>query len=174
MKQLRTLKYYINQLINWAYPYFKRFVPFQTFKYAFCGGANTMFDIVLYFITYNFILQKQNLNLPFITFSPHIAAFLLVFPITFSTGFLLSKYITFTQSPLRGRIQFFRYGLTVTGSIVLNYILLKFFVNICGIYPTPSKMLTTAVVVMYSYFSQRHFTFRGKKASLEDLPLLKS
>ncbi len=147
-------------------------MPKETFKYAFCGGSNTIFDLVLYFITYNFILDKNDLHLNFVTLSPHIAAFFLVFPITFSTGFLLSKYITFTQSHLRGRVQLFRYGVTVLGSIVLNYVLLKFFVNVCGIYPTPSKLLTTVVVILYSYLSQRHFTFRTKKELVDNFSII--
>jgi len=147
-------------------------MPKETFKYAFCGGSNTMFDLVLYFITYNFILDKNDLHLHFVTLSPHIAAFFLVFPITFSTGFLLSKYITFTQSQLRGRVQLFRYGVTVLGSIALNYVLLKFFVNVCGIYPTPSKLLTTIVVILYSYLSQRHFTFRTKKVLVDNFSII--
>jgi putative flippase GtrA len=169
MALLNSIRFLINKVIDWFYPYFKRIMPKETFNYAFCGGINTAFDIFLYFITYNFILLKQNLHLKIITFSPHIAAFLLVFPITFSSGFLLLKYITFTKSHLRGRVQLFRYALIVSGSIILNYILLKLFVDICGFYPTPSKMMATMVVIIYSYLSQRHFTFRSKKPFLEDV-----
>ncbi len=172
MRHLQSIQYYINQIIDWVFPYFKGFVPKETFKYAFCGGSNTLFDLVLYFVTYNFILDKNDLHLFFVTISPHIAAFFLVFPITFSSGFLLSKYITFTQSQLRGRIQLFRYGVTVLGSIGLNYLFLKLFVNVCHFYPTPSKLLTTIVVVIYSYFSQRHYTFRRKKELVENFSII--
>jgi putative flippase GtrA len=163
MKILRASRYLINQVIDWFYPYFKKFLPKETFKYAFCGGSNTMLDLFMYFITYHFILHENNLELGFIALSPHIASFFIVFPFTFSTGFLLSKYITFTQSHLRGRIQLFRYGVSVLGSIILNYMLLKLFVDVCHFYPSPSKLLTTVVVVFYSYLSQRHYTFRSKK-----------
>ena len=173
MELLRTSRFYINQLIDWFYPYFKSFFPKETFKYAFCGGSNTILDLFLYFVTYNFILQKHNLEMGFITVSPHIASLFIVFPITFSTGFLLGKYITFTQSYLRGRIQLARYGITVLGSIALNYLLLKLFVDICHLYPTPSKLLSTIVVVIYSYISQRHFTFRKPKGLIDNYPILK-
>jgi putative flippase GtrA len=156
----RTIKNLIISIIDWFYPFFSRYIPKVTFRYAFCGGSNTAFDIFLYFIFYNFILRKQIVDLGFIAISPHIASFLIVFPITFSTGFLLGKYITFTSSNLRGRIQLFRYGITVSVSILLNYIFLKVFVDVCGFYPTPSKMLTTLLVIIYSYISQKYFTFR--------------
>jgi putative flippase GtrA len=135
-------------------------MPKETFLYAFCGGANTILDIFLYFITFNFILHKHIVELGFIAISAHIASFFIVFPITFSTGFLMAKYITFSQSSLRGRIQLFRYFVTVAVCIVLNYVFLKLFVDFLGIYPTVSKILTTILVTVYSYFSQKYFTFK--------------
>ncbi|HNQ67990.1 MAG TPA: GtrA family protein [Bacteroidales bacterium] len=148
---------------DWFYKPFSRFIPQVTFRYGFTGGLNTAFDIFLYFIFYNYIFQKQNLDLSLITISPHIAAFVFVFPITFVTGFMLAKYVTFTQSTLRGRKQLFRYGLTVVGSIILNYFLLKFFVELCNFWPTFSKILTTAIIIVYSYFMQKHFSFNNQK-----------
>lgn len=162
MKRLRTIRDLIEQVIDWFYIPFKKIIPLQTFRYAACGGSNTALDIFLYFICYNFVLHKHIIDIGFISISPHIAAFMIVFPITFLTGFILSKYITFQESELRGRIQLFRYGLTVLGAILLNYILLKFFVEFCHIYPTPSKMITALIVILYSYLSNMHYTFKHK------------
>lgn len=122
-----------------------------------------MFDLILYFIFYQYVLDKQIVELGIVAISPHIAAFIIVFPITFSTGFLLGKYVTFTASELKGRIQLFRYGLTVAGAILLNYVFLKFFVEYAGIYATPSKAITTILVVIYSYVLQRYFSFKMEK-----------
>lgn len=158
----------ITRIIAWFYKPFQQFIPFETFKYAACGGGNNVMDILLYFIFYNFVFSKQDLNLGFITISPHIAAFVFVFPITFTTGFLLNKFVTFTQSRIRGRIQLFRYAMVVCGSITLNYVLLKLFVEVFDWYATVSKIATTLVVICYSYLMQKHFTFRtGKKALLK-------
>ena len=147
-------------MIDWCYKPFKSFIPITTFRYAATGGANTVLDILLYFICYHYILVEQNLNLDIVTISPHIAAFLMVFPVTFSSGFLLAKYITFTASDLKGRVQLMRYAITVLGSIFLNYILLKFLVEVCGFYPVASKVLTTVIVIIYSYVAQRFFSFK--------------
>jgi len=137
-----------------------RVVPIEIFRYAVTGGANTFFDIFLYFIFYRYVLQMQIVHFGFLAISPHIAAFLMVFPITFTSGFLLAKYVTFTASELRGRIQLFRYGVAVAGSIMLNYVFLKFFVEFVGLYAIMSKAITTVIVVMYSYILQRFFSFR--------------
>jgi putative flippase GtrA len=160
LKHLRTIRDIFNTVIDWSYPIFAKFLPKSTYKYAFNGGINTSFDIFLYFTFYNFILNKQDLNLGLVVISPHIASFLLTFPLTFVSGFLLSKYITFTESDIRGRVQLVRYGITVLVCIFLNYVFLKLFVEFCGFYPTVSKILTTFFVITYSYFSQKHFTFK--------------
>ncbi|MCF8365044.1 MAG: GtrA family protein [Bacteroidales bacterium] len=150
----------VSAIIAWFYIPFRKFIPPETFRYAATGGANLTLDIFLYFVVYNFILKKEILDLGPLAVSPHIAAFLIVFPITFFTGFLLAKYITFTESPLRGRIQLVRYAISVGGSILLNYFLLKFFVEILHFWPTVSKMFTAVFVVTYSYLIQRYFTFQ--------------
>ncbi len=154
---------YVNRVIDWFYIPFNQYIPAETFRYAVTGGLNTCLDIVLYFICYNFILDKQVVDLGIVSVSPYIAAFLFVFPVTFSTGFLLAKYITFTSSVIRGRIQLTRYMLTVSGSILLNYLFLKFFVEFLYIWPTVSKILTTVIVVTYSYIAQRYYTFKTGK-----------
>lgn len=166
MKQVHLLQSFILRCLEFFYPPFKRFLPYETFKYAACGGANTALDIFLYFVTYNYVLDKQALVIGSARIGSHIASFIFVFPVTFCTGFLLSKFITFSQSAIRGRVQLFRYGVTVLVCIVLNYVFIKIFVEYFGLYPTPAKIFTTVIVVIYSYFSQKHFTFKTSKKAI--------
>ena len=130
-------------------------IPLQTFRYAICGGVNLGLNWVL------FILDMEIVRLGFVAISPYIAAFLVVFPITFVTGFWLQKHIAFKYSPLRGRTQLFRYLISVLGSVLLNYLLLKFFVEAVHLYPTPSQAVTSLLIIGYSYLMQKYFTFRG-------------
>ena len=136
-------------------------IPLQTFRYAICGGVNLGLNWVLYAVLYNFILDKEIVRLGFVAISPYIAAVLVVFPITFVTGFWLQKHIAFKYSPLRGRTQLFRYLISVLGSVLLNYLLLKFFVEAVHLYPTPSQAVTSLLIIGYSYLMQKYFTFRG-------------
>jgi len=48
----------------------------------------------------------------------------------------------------------------VVFSLKQNYVFLKLFVDKFGWWPLPSKIITTFLVVLFSYFSQKHFTFR--------------
>lgn len=156
----KTLKSSIIRTIDLFYTPFQALIPLETFRYAATGGFNTLLDIFLYFMCYNFILDKQVIDLHIVSISPHIAAFLIVFPITFFTGFLFARYITFTSSEIRGRVQLIRYMIAVSGSIFLNYFFLKLLVEFGGLWPTLSKIITTVIVVIYSYFVQKFFTFK--------------
>ena len=135
-------------------------MPIQTFRYAACGGGNTILDIFLYFLAYNYVLRKEIVYTPAGAISPHIAAFLISFAISFPTGYMLNRYIVFPGSILKGRVQLFRYFMLVLVCIYLNYIFIKLFVEHSHIYPTISKMLTTVIVVAFSYFTQKNFTFK--------------
>lgn len=155
----RTVNF-LHQVIDWFYPPFKRMMPLQTFRYAACGGGNTVLDISLFFVNYNFILKKQMLHTPVITFSPHIAAFLMSFFVTFPVGFFLSRYVVFEGAAVRKREQLPKYMVVVLGSILLNFFFLKLFVEGFNMYPTLAKIITTVFVVAFSYFSQKYFTFK--------------
>ena len=150
----------IISFIDFFYPSFKRFLPRQTFRYAVCGGSNMLLDVTIFFISYNFILHKQIFHLGIVAFQPYTAALWMAFCISFPTGFLLSKYIVFNSSQLRGAVQLFRYMVIVAINLLLNYIILKFLVEKIHFYPTIARVFTTCIVVTFSYLSQKHFTFK--------------
>lgn len=137
----------------------------QTFRYVVCGGLNYLVcDPVFYFLIYNYVVGHRYIDCGVVVLSPHVAALVLVFPITFFLGFWLNRHVVFRFSPLRIRAQLGRYLFSVAGSIALTYIGLKFFVEVCGIWPTPSKVLTTIVVTIYSYLIAKYYSFRSAAA----------
>ena len=136
-------------------------VPLQTYRYAVCGGMNMVLDAVWYFVIYHFIVAERFFDLGVVVISPHIASMCVVFPITFFNGFWLNRHVAFRHSPLSGGVQLFRYALSIGGSLALTYLGLKFFVEVCHFWPTPSKVLTTVLTVIYSFLAAKYFTFRG-------------
>jgi len=141
----------------------QKLIPESLFRYIFCGAANMVFDWALYFIFYNFVFHKQLIITPFIAMSPHIAAFVFTFPISFTTGFLMGKYISFQNSSLRGKVQLMRYGIVTGSNILINYLGLKLLVENFHFFPTPSKMIVSILCVVFSYLMQRYFTFTQAK-----------
>lgn len=154
------------KVIDFFYPPFSRWLPIHTFRYMVSGGTTAATGIVVYYICYNWILHQQDVHLS-IPFFPNLitaptAALAIESVITFLIGFILNKYLIFTKSDLKGRIQLFRYGSVVATNILLNYALLKVFLSF-GFYPTISKIIITAILTVFSYFSQKHFSFKVKK-----------
>lgn len=142
------------------YPIFKRFLNKQTYHYLACGGGNTLFGLVLFYVFEHKVFHQLNVDLVVLTLEPHIAAFFVSFLITFPIGFLLSKYVVWNESELPGKKQFVRHIAFVIFGVILNYALLKLFVDFLKWWPMPSQVLTTAIIVVFSYIAQKYFTFK--------------
>lgn len=137
-----------------------KFIPQEVFRYGVCGGVNMVLDIVWYFIIYHYIVALRYIDLGVVVISPHVAALIIVFPITFFTGFWLNRNVAFRATEFGQGWQLVKYSITVLGSILLNYVCIKFFVEFCHIWATPAKAMTTVVSVAYSYLAGRYFTFK--------------
>ena len=129
------------------------------FGYGLCGALNMMLDVVWYFLIYHYVVCENYVDFGLVVMSPHILSLFIVFPITFFTGFWLNRYVAFRATKASSKTQLVRYALSVVGSVVINYLCMKLFVEVCVIWPTPSKMLTTVVSVCYSYLMARYVTF---------------
>ncbi len=168
---MNKLAQILTKIIDFFYPPFRKVMSEQLFRYAACGGGNLVLDWVLYFLIYNFVIGHELVNLQFTihnlqftqAITPHIATLCIVFPVTLLTGFLLQKYVTFSQSELNSWRQLGRYVIIVAINLAINYFGLKLCVECLGWYPTPSKMLITLITVAISYLGQKHFTFRVNK-----------
>ncbi len=159
----------ILKVIDFFYPLFRSVMPLQTFRYAACGGFNTMVDITLYILAITYLFTEPVVQMGPIAMKPHIAAFLASFMVSFPLGFYFSRYVVFTESTLRGRVQLVRYFVLVVACIGLNYIFIKFFVEQLHLLPAVAKILTTVIVVTFSYLSQKHFTFKVKTIKIHTL-----
>ena len=159
-RHIHSARDFLIPIIDFFYPPFKNIMDLQTFRYAACGGGNTLLGLILYFISFKYILHEENLNLGFYAFKPHIAALFISFVVNFCVGFLLMKFVVFMHSNIKGRIQLFRYFLFYVVCLFLNYILLKLLVEYLHIYAIGAQVITTIIVIMFSYLVQKHFTFR--------------
>ncbi|MDR2937099.1 MAG: GtrA family protein [Rikenellaceae bacterium] len=161
---MERLKHAISSVIDRFYfPFLRRIIPSTTFRYAACGGGNMLFDIFLFAVMYNFVLRKHNVDLGFVVVSPYVMSNVIVYPITFFTGFWLMNNVALAGSPLSDHAKLFRYLLTSIGAFIMTVACLKFFVEVLHIYPTPAKMLATGVSIVFSYLMQLNFTFPDRR-----------
>lgn len=158
----------ISVAIGFIYPPFRKYMTLQFFQYGITGAANLVFDWVLYFLIYTFVLQHKMLELGFVTLSSHIATLVIKFPIVLFSGFLLQKYVTFSSSNLNGRVQLFRYSIVFFINLIISYVGLKLLVDGLNFYPTPSNMIISIMTVFISFFSQEHYTFKTSNSEVEN------
>ena len=163
-----TVRHFILMVVDFFYFPFKKIMPLQTYRYAACGGANTLLGIVLYFVAYHYIFTEDAVHLTSrIALKRHIASdFLFAFWVAFPIGFYLNRYVVFQESQLKKRVQLFRYFVVLCGSIAINYFCLKIFVEIFHIPGPIAKIITAVVVIAFSYISQRNYSFKTIKEDL--------
>ena len=152
----------IYKVLDFFYPIVSKIVDKTTYYYAACGVANLVLSWVLFFLFFQFLFHKRTLYISLIdfTFTAYTLSAFLCFIIAFAVGFLLMKYVVFTKSELKGRIQLFRYGLSSALTSVCNWILLKAFIEWLGFYPSLANVLSSCIVVLLSYLIQRNYTFK--------------
>ena len=157
------LKDKIIAFIDFFYPLFRRFMPEQTYRYAVCGGSNTLLSIALFNLFFKLVFREQNVHLGSLVIKPYNAALLISFVISFIVGFLLLKFLVFVDSNLKGRIQLFRYLVAYLVNLVIMYFLMNVFVEHWHVEPKLAQLIVTVIVITISYLSQKHFTFRVKQ-----------
>lgn len=157
-----ALRSWILKTLDFFYPLFKRLLPRQTYHYLACGGGVAVSGLIVYFLSYNFLL-KPGLLVHFGPFvlNRYIAAYVISFCISFPLGFFLSKFVVFPGSYLKGRVQLFRYAGMQFLNIFLNWAMLHFFAGFLGFRATPSQALISVILAGISYFFQRYISFRG-------------
>jgi len=162
-KKFISIGRHICRVIDFFYPPFRKYMTLQFFRYGFTGVVNVGFSLVLYFFIYNFVLRQQVLPLGFFTFSSHIGSLVITFPVSTFFGFLLQKYVTFTESDLKGRVQLYRYFVVAIANFIINTFFLKLLVDGFHFWTTPSQVVATFFCVLISYFSQKKYTFKAQK-----------
>lgn len=134
----------------------------KVIRFFLSAGIATLADVVIYFITFSYILEKESVNI----FRREVTAHEFSLFISYSCGviinFLLTKYAVFNESNLTGRKQFFRFTLIAGIGFFANYSLLRFFVEVCGFLPTLSRVFSALSLGVASFYVHRLFTFKVK------------
>jgi len=166
-------RHIIVAIIDFFHRPFARLIPIQTFRYLACGGSNTVLNIFLYYVAYNFVLHKHNVPIyGNINITSPIAAYIIAFCISFPIGFILSRHIVFPESNLHGRVQFFRYAIVTATFILFNYFFIKVSVEWTGMFAehtTIAYTISNITIAIMSYISQRKFTFKTHPGEEEEV-----
>lgn len=152
----------IHRLIDFFYPPFSRFIPKKTFRYGFTGSANSLLNILIYFLSYNYLLKAESVKIGAFYITPYIAAYLVAFSVSFPVGFLLNKYVVFQQNDGRGSLQLALYASLCLFNAFMDYALLHLLVGYFQFWATPSQALIIVCMAGVSYLFQTYVTFRKR------------
>lgn len=152
----------IRKILDVFFPLVSRVFDRTTYYYAACGTGNLVLSWFLFFLFFQFVFQKKifYVNLIDYSISAYTLSSFLCFIIAFCNGFLLMKYVVFTQSELKGRIQLFRYGLSSLITWFASWLILKILIEILQFYPSIANVISSCIVVVISYLLQKKFTFK--------------
>ena len=159
-KQIHSLRDLLLPFIDFFHPPFRKVMNLQTFRYAACGGLNMLLGFILYFISFKYIFRETTFDFGFYALKAHVAALVISFIFNVLFGFVLMKFVVFSDSDIPAGKQFVRYFMVCLFNLALNYILLKILVEYFHIYPVMAQTFTVLIVVITSYIAQRNFSFK--------------
>ena len=152
----------IRAFLDFFYPLVSKIFDKTTYYYAVAGSTNLVLGWVLFWVLDHWVIHSKTVELPLFKHPVHsytvIAAVCGV--VSFLFGFLMMRYVVFTESQLKGRIQFFRYGLSALISATVNWLLIKLMVDTFAWNASLCNVFASLVVVTISYFLQRKFSFK--------------
>lgn len=156
------LQNHLTRFIDFFYPPFSKIIPLKTFRYGVTGGSNALLNLIIFFISYNYILKGNEIAYSFIIITPYIAAYLMALAVSFPIGFLLNKYVVFQQVNGRGKQQLLLYALLTISTIIMHYALLHLLVGYWKLWATPSQAFIIVLMATISYFFQSYVTFKER------------
>lgn len=139
----------------------RKIIDNKVVRYFFSAGFATVVDVTVYFITFNFILRKT--DIPFIdplVITAPIGSLIISYSCGLMTNFLITKYMVFTESDLRGRHQLLRYLQVAAVILLLNYFFMKFLIHILHLYPTISRIISALTIGMLSFLFHKSYSFK--------------
>jgi putative flippase GtrA len=133
-------------------------------RYFFSAGTATVVDVSVYFTTYNYILRKTDIPFigPFVLTAPMLSL-VISYSCGLFTNFFITRAMVFTESNLRGRKQLFRFIQVALLVLFMNYLFMKFLVQVLEWYPTIARVVSALSIGVMSYLFHKHYSFKGKK-----------
>lgn len=139
----------------------KKLVASKVFRYFISAGIATWVDITVYFMAFNYIYQKMDIDFfGLITITAPTASLILSYTMGLITNFTITKFLVFKESELETYKQLFRYILVAMMVLVLNYFLMKFLIGTLQWYPTIARAVSAVSVGLLSFVVHKTFSFK--------------
>ena len=138
----------------------------KIFRYLISAGLATWVDVVVYFVSFNYLYKKEDIDIfGFYTVSAPTASLILSYTIGLLTNFTLTKFLVFKESELETHKQLFRYVMVAILVLCLNYFLMSFLIRQLEWYPTLARAVSAVTIGVLSFVVHKTFSFRVSKSS---------
>ena len=126
-------------------------IRIQFFRYFFVGGVAFAVDFGLLYVLTSYVGLHYTLS----------AA--ISFTVGLVVNYLVSIHWVFRERTLRSRgLEFVIYGLIGVAGLGLNVLIIWLFTEFIHFHYLVSKIVATAVVFMWNFFSRRFILFNGR------------
>ncbi len=139
----------------------------KVIRYFFSAGIATGLDVIIYSFSFNFIFQKKVVYTPVIAISPHVASLMISYSCGLITNFFIARYVVFSESTGKKRNQFYRFFIVGVIGFFANYGVLRFLVEVLGVWPTFSRVISALSLGVLSFYLHKIFSFRIKQNQYE-------
>lgn len=137
----------------------------KIFRYFVSAGLATWVDITVYFLAYNYLYQKMDIEVfDMYTISAATASLFLSYTFGLLTNFLITRYLVFSESELEFHKQLFRYVLVALLVLALNWGFMRILIRELEWYPTISRAVSALVIGMLSFVIHKTFSFKIRKS----------
>ena len=139
----------------------KKLLRSKVFRYFISAGIATWVDIMIYFIAFNYIYEKQDINLlNWLVISAPTASLILSYTTGLLTNFFFTKHLVFKESDLETHKQLFRYVLVALVVLLLNYLMMRFLIRSLEWFPTIARSVSAITIGLLSFVIHKSFSFR--------------
>ena len=139
----------------------KKIFNSKVFRYFISAGIATWVDVMIYFVAFNYIYQKQDVNMfNWLVISAPTASLMLSYTAGLLTNFFFTKHLVFKESELETHKQLFRYVLVAMVVLGLNYILMRFLIRNWEWYPTIARAFSAIAIGAISFIIHKTFSFK--------------
>lgn len=150
-------------IIDFFHPPFKKYISLHNFRYLATGGSTFVLGYVVYYLSFYHLFTTEEVDVFYFTLKRGTAAMAVDFAVAIPYSFVMNRYVVFTHSEVRGRVQLFRFMNLQFINILLNISLYKFLADVLLIYPTVARFAVQILLAGFSYIYQHYFTFSVKK-----------
>lgn len=139
----------------------KRVLKSKVFRYFISAGIATWVDIMVYFVAFNYIYEKQDINLfSWMVISAPTASLMLSYTAGLLTNFFFTKHLVFKESELETHKQLFRYVLVAIVVLACNYMLMRFLIRQWHWFPTIARACSAVAIGALSFMVHKSFSFK--------------